>query len=347
MDRREHRLARHEALAVLRLDARAAAALEHQPAHPPPAQHRGAVVLEEAHERVRERARAAARHAPAALLAAEHERVRQRSGARLVERLKRLPRHPEHERLDVTVLELVPHHVPRAHRVDAQPPAPARQLRQALLERGAEAHRGEAAGAVRALHGVVVREQPAVALGVARREARDLLAGAIEVEPHAHLLAVRERHVRHRIGLDVLEPVVRVQPELVVRQQRIHADQRVAGGAGVHAEAGQQRLLRGRASAGHRPRVEDHALASRRARGRPPRSGCCGPLRPPRCRRLCSRHGLLSVAVEEPGGVAAEDQLLLLGRQAECPHVLRRAGVAHVERIVRARAARAPRPPST
>ena len=89
VDRRDDGLAREEALAGLGLDARAAAALEHQPRRPagrsrtvPPWSSM------KPHERVGQRARAAARQRPRAPLAAVDDRRRELAGARPVERLR-------------------------------------------------------------------------------------------------------------------------------------------------------------------------------------------------------------------------------------------------------------------
>ena len=57
VDRREHRAPRHVALAVVRLDAGAAPVLEHEARHLPVAEHGRAVILEEARERLGQRAR--------------------------------------------------------------------------------------------------------------------------------------------------------------------------------------------------------------------------------------------------------------------------------------------------
>ena len=201
------------------------------------------MVLEEARERVRERAGPAARDGPAASLAAEDDRVGVDAGACGVHGDERLERLPEHERLDVAILELAPDHVPRRDRVAAQPDAPARVLEQHLLERGPEAGRRHARAPEDALHLVVLGDEAPVRVGVRRREARDLLAGAVEVEPHRQLLPVREGDVPDGVGLEVLEPVVGVQPELVVHEQRVHADDRVARGARVDPVAGPEQLL--------------------------------------------------------------------------------------------------------
>ena len=109
---------------------------------------------------------------------------------------------------------------------------------------------------------VVVGDQPPVGVGVAAREPLELLAAALEIEPHRQLAAVGEGNVRERVGLDVGEPVALAQPELVLAQQRVGLDQRMAGRARVDQIAGLEHLFRGRAAAGNRARVEhDHLVA--------------------------------------------------------------------------------------
>ena len=248
----------------------AAAVLEHELRHDPVAQDRRAVVLEEADERLRERARAAARDRPAAALAAEDDRVGERPRAGGVERHERLERLPAHERPDVAALELVPDHVPGADRVAPQPDPPTRMLEQHLLERRAEAGRRQASAAEDLLDLVVLGDHAPVGGRVGGREALDLLAGAVEVHPHRELLAVGEDDVRDRIRLEVLEPVVRDQPELVLQEQRVDADQRVAGGARVDPIAGAEQLLRRGAAARDRRARRARGTRSPRAPGRPP-----------------------------------------------------------------------------
>ena len=65
-----------------------------------------------------------------------------------------------------------------------------------------------------------------------------------------------------RIGLDVGQPVLGDQAELVVAEHRVGLDQRVPGRAGVELEAGQQELLGRDAAAGRRARIEHQAAVS-------------------------------------------------------------------------------------
>ena len=270
MDRREHGAPRHVALAVVGLDAGAAPVLEHEARHLPVAEHRRAVVLEEARERLGQRAGAAARDRPAAPLAAEDDRVRVDPRAGGVHGHERLERLPDHECLNVAVLELAPDHVPGAEIALRRS-----QMRPRGCSSSISSSDGPKPGGVtRArpkipLTSSYSRDQAPVRLGVAAREARDLVAGPVEVEPHRELLAVRERHVPDRIGLEVLEPVVGVEAELVVHQQRIHADDRVAGRAGVDPVAGPEQLLGRRAAARDRRARRGRGTRSRPSRGTP------------------------------------------------------------------------------
>ena len=262
VNRREHGAPGHVALAVVCLDAGAAPVLEHQAGHLPVAEHRRAVVLEEARERVRQRAGSSVRDRPAAPLPAEDDRVGVDPGARRVHRHERLERLPDQERLHMPVLELAPNHVPRRDCVAPQPDTPARVLEQHFLQRRAEPRRRHARASEDPLHLVVLGDEAPVGVGVPRREARDLLPCAFQVEPHRELLLVRERHMADGVGLEITQPVVRVEPELVVREHRTHADNRVPGRAGVDLVARAEQLLRGRAAAGYGACVEDQALVA-------------------------------------------------------------------------------------
>ena len=160
------------------------------------------------------------------------------------------------------VLELAPDHVPGADRVAAQPDPPAGVLEQHLLQARPEPRRRVARAAVDQLDLVVLGHHPPVGLGVVLREARDLLAGALEVHPLRDLLSIRQGHVGHRVGLEVLEAVVGVQAQLVVGQQRVDPDERVAGRAAVDPVAGADQLLGRGAAAGDRAGVEHQALVA-------------------------------------------------------------------------------------
>ncbi len=66
--------------------------------------------------------------------------------------------------------------------------------------------------------------------------------------------------MRHRVGLEVGEPALGDQPQLVPGQQRVGLDQGVAGRARVEQVAGEQRLLGGDPAARHGTGIE-HAAA--------------------------------------------------------------------------------------
>ncbi len=110
---------------------------------------------------------------------------------------------------------------------------------------------------------VELGEVAPVRVGVARREARDLLERPVEVEPVRERLAVREDDVGDRVGIDVREAVLRLEAELVVAQHRVRLDQRVPGRARVEAEARDRQLLGRGGAARDRPRVEDEHLVPR------------------------------------------------------------------------------------
>src|SRR3954454_16504737 len=120
-------------------------------AHPPPAP-----ALEEAHERVGQRARAAARQRPRPPLTAEDDRGGELAGAGKVDGHERLERLPEQARADVVGLELVADDVPGAHHPLALPDPALPVLGEPLVERRPEAGRRERRRAEDALDLVVV-----------------------------------------------------------------------------------------------------------------------------------------------------------------------------------------------
>ena len=134
--------------------------------------------------------------------------------------------------------ELVADHVPGAERGSPQPLEPAFALGQHLLETRCKPDGGKAVAREHVLDRVVVRQQLAVGLGVCPGEVLDLLAGALDVEPHRQRLAVGEDDVGHRIGLEVGEAALGDQPQLVAREQGVALDQRVPGRARIEPVSG-------------------------------------------------------------------------------------------------------------
>ena len=112
VDRGQHRVPGPVLLAIGGLDPGAAAPVEQQPGDPPFAQHGAAVIGQVAGQRVGQRAGTAGQDRPATLLPAEDQRVGEHARAGQVHGLIGLEGHPQHERLDVPVGELVPDHVP-------------------------------------------------------------------------------------------------------------------------------------------------------------------------------------------------------------------------------------------
>ena len=263
VDGREHRLAGQVHVAVLGLDAGAPPRVEHQAGDPAVAQHLSSPPLDHLDQRPDQFTGAALRDRPAAPLSSEHDRVGERAGAGGVDGLPGLERHPEHERLDVATLELMAHDLPGAHRGAPQPACGSRESGQHRLERRAQADRGEPVRREHVLDRVVLAEQPAVGGGIRAREPLELLARPLEIEPHGQRLAVREHHVGHRVGLQVTQPVLALQAELVAGQHRVGLDQGVPGGAGVEPIAGQQELLAGHAATRDTSRVEHPAAVAR------------------------------------------------------------------------------------
>jgi len=104
--------------------------------------------------------------------------------------------------------------------------------------------------------------RPPVGGGVRHAEPGDLRRGSRPVQPHGELLTVGERHVGHRVRVEVAETVIPAETEFVRGQQGVDPDQRVPGRAAVDGVPGEQEFLGGRAAAGNVPRVEDQALVS-------------------------------------------------------------------------------------
>ena len=199
---------------------------------------------------------------PAALLAPERLRVREHPRAGFIGRLEDLEGHPQQEGLDVPAFELMLHHLHRGQ-LPAPGPDPALGMPgQHLVQRRPEPDRRELGLAEDVFHLVVLVEQAEVGGRVGPGEPGHLLGRAVPVQPHGQLLAVRERHVLHRIGLRVAQAVVGGQAELVVAQRRVDADHRVPGGAGIDAEPGQQQFLGGCPAARDGPRVQDQAAVA-------------------------------------------------------------------------------------
>ena len=197
------------------------------------------------------------------LLPSVRERVGEPTGTGVLRRLQRHERHPQHERARVPVLELARDHVPGAFRNPTQPPVAVWKLGEAFLQRRPPADRRVAVSAERALRAVVVVHHSPKRLCVAARELRELLTRAVEVPPLRQRRPVRERDVRDGIRVEVLQPVVGQQPQLVVPQGRAGLDEVVRGRAGVVQEAGERQLLGGRVAAHDCARVEYAALEAR------------------------------------------------------------------------------------
>ena len=131
----------------------------------------------------------------------KHDRVRELARAGHVDRHERLVRLPEQERLHVRALELAADHVPGRLIMRRRCQMPPRGCaREALVERRPEARRRERRRAEHVLDLVVLGERAPVGVRVGAREPRQLLVGALDVEPHRQVAAVRERDVRERVG---------------------------------------------------------------------------------------------------------------------------------------------------
>ena len=259
MYRRQHRLPRPVLPAVSGLDPGTPVPVEQQAGDALAAQHGAAVTVQVPGQGLRQPTGSAGQDRPAALLTAEDKRIGEHPRTGHVDRLVGLERHPQHERPDMPAAELVPDDIPRGQRPPALPQPAPRMPGQPRVQRRTEADRGELRSAEDRLHLVVLIQQAKVRGGISGREPADLRRSAVPVQPHGELLAVRERDVSDRVGIDIAQPVIGDQPELVPGEQRVNPDQRMAGGAGIDAVARQQDLLRGGSASRHVPGIEHQA----------------------------------------------------------------------------------------
>ena len=227
-----------------------------------------AVVADAGDEGIGQPARAAARHAEAAAFEKAEEHVHTDGGGLFIGRHQVLAGHAREMHAHLLVLEQIAEQIVAAHLHDAPQLAALAALiehgiggadrRRRRIQRGGD-HRQPGRGLQRHL---------AKGLGIALRELRDLgrrlFAVAIQLERAAILEHRHHRHVRE----DVVEPIARLELELVVLQQRIALDEDVAHGMLVVAEARQRELARDHAAAEPGVALEhQYLLAGRRQIG--------------------------------------------------------------------------------
>ena len=262
MDRRDDRVPSPIILTALGPHTDAAAVFDDQLRDRGVAVDGGSMIGEEADQGVDETTRASGGDRPASRLPTGHDLISQQPGSGSVDRHCGLRRHEGHEGADVRILELVDDHVAGAHHHPAHPHVPPGMLGEQLLGAGPVPDRAESRGTDDRLHRVVLGEQPPIGLGVPLREPSDLFDRLVDVEPHRHRLAVGEGDDLHRIRIDIGEPVLLDQAQLVEPDERVHLDERVAGGAGVHPHAVDQHLLGGGTTARDRAGIDDGALVA-------------------------------------------------------------------------------------
>ena len=226
---------------------------------------RDAPVLQVTHQRIDEPPRPALRDRPAPRLPPPDDLVGEKPGPRLVDRHRRLERHPPHEGPHMGRSELAQDHVPRAHRHAPRPDAPARMLLQKVPERRPVAHRHRARPAQKRAQLIELGKAAAVAFGIGFRVSGELGHRLLGVEIHGDLLTVGQRHMRDRIGVDVGQPVLRHEAQFVQPDDRIVQHQRVPGRTGVDRISGAEDLLRRRPAPGDLPRVKNDAALPRRS----------------------------------------------------------------------------------
>ena len=264
MDRRHDGVARPVLVAAFGPDPDASPSFEDQLRDHRVAVDRRSVVGQVADEGVDELARAAFGDRPAARLAPADDLIRQEPGSGSVDRDCGLRCHPAHEGSNVLGFELVTDHVAGAHHRAATPDPAAWVLTQQLFGGRPVPDRPESTLADQGLHLVPLLEQRGVSCGVVLREASDLGDRLLRVEPHGESFAVGECNHLDGIGVDVRQPVLLDQAQLVEPDQRIHLDERVAGGTRVDPHAVHQHLFGGGATTGNGAGVDDGALVPRR-----------------------------------------------------------------------------------
>src|SRR5260370_39397136 len=109
---------------------------------------------------------------------------------------------------------------------------------QSIVNGSSKANRRKRHRIQERLDSFVFRDHAPVGEPVSLGKFRKLLAGAIEVAPLRQVTAVRKRHVKNGVGINVLETVI-PELEFVVAQDRISMDSIVRGRANVVRESAQ------------------------------------------------------------------------------------------------------------
>ena len=221
-----------------------------------------AVVLDATHQCVRQLARTADRLRDAEGVHDSGHQECAHAGTEFVRHLQVLGNHPHNVQFHQLAFEEPVHHVERAARHDVEQETTFVAL---IHHRGERAERGRRGVQTRRQHRQrfpARLHEPAVGLGVPRREFGDALAGAVEILPCPDDTAVFEdRHPGH-LGVVVPEPEIAEQPQFVLAQQRVALEHDVNGAVLVVPVTGQRQFARGDAAAVMRLAFEhQHALA--------------------------------------------------------------------------------------
>ncbi|PTD27728.1 hypothetical protein CV103_01290 [Sphingomonas fennica] len=85
-----------------------------------------------------------------------------------------------------------------------------------------------------------------ICLGIVRADASDRLAGLVDVLVADDEVAIVEHRGKDRVGIDILQPMLREQAKLVAGDERIGLDEDMDGGMPVMVVARSRDLARAR-----------------------------------------------------------------------------------------------------
>src|SRR5713226_1780009 len=163
-----------------------------------------------------------------------------------------------HERAAVIVFESVAKNFPRRHRQAALPQLSARMFGQTVVDALPKPNRRKRHGIQERLDGFVFRDHSPVSESVLLGELRKFLARALEVAPLRQVTAVGKRHMKNRVGIDVLETII-AELEFVVAQDRVSMDSVVRRRTNVVCKSAQSQVRGLHSAADGRPAFQHQA----------------------------------------------------------------------------------------
>ena len=240
VDRGQHGFLAAIRTAVGAFDAHAFAALHDQARDRLVGENHAIVRLDEFRERLRQDARSALWNGPAradrGIGGAAGHRILRRRHAR---------RRAHHERAAVVVLKIVAEDFPLRHGQAALPYFALGMFGQALGDgfSGKTGRRQTISLEDGSYRLIFVMHAP-VGRRIFLGKLSKFLASAVEIAPLRDVAAVGEGHVVNRIRLDVLDPVIANQVELIVAHDRVGLNAAMRGRARIVFESGQRDLFR-------------------------------------------------------------------------------------------------------